>query len=170
MAALDFEQLFRFAAGDLRRFLSRRISCPHTVSDLIQEAFVKLMGASPLTEIRDARAYLFRTAANLAVNHGMRQRETTVSHLTHEPGSEIVLEGIDVRTPDRVVDGIRRLHRVMAAIDGLPPRCKEVFILYRFHNVSQEEIAAQLGISLSMVEKHVIRGMRYCREALDEDA
>ncbi|MGC4097118.1 MAG: sigma-70 family RNA polymerase sigma factor [Nitrospira sp.] len=170
MAALDFEQLFRFASGDLRRYLSRRISCPHTVSDLIQEAFVKLMGASPLTEIRDARAYLFRTAANLAVNHGTRQRETTVSSSTHEPDSETVLEGVDVRTPDRVVDGIRGLHRVMAAIDDLPPRCKEVFILYRFHNVSQEAIAAQLGISLSMVEKHVIRAMRYCHEALDENA
>src|SRR5262249_38484360 len=98
------------------------------------------MSASPFTEIRDARAYLFRTAANLAVNHGMRQRETTVSHLPHEPGSAIVLEGTDVRTPDRVVDGMRQLQRVMNVIDCLPPRCKEVFILYRFHNVSQEVI------------------------------
>ncbi len=169
MATLDFEQLFRFASGDLRRYLSRRVTCPHTVSDLIQEAFVKLMGASPATDIRDARAYLFRTATNLAINHGTRQRETTVAS-AHEPGAETVLEGTDVRTPDRVVDGIHRLQRVMTAIDGLPPRCKEVFILYRFHNVSQEAIAAQLGISLSMVEKHVIRAMRDCREALDENA
>lgn len=132
MAALDFEQLFRFASGDLRRFLSSRISSPHTVSDLIQEAFVKLMSASPLTEVRDARAYLFCTAANLAINHGTRQRETTVSSSGHEASSETVLEEADVRTPDRVVNVIQQLQRIMNVIDCLPPRCKEVFISIDF--------------------------------------
>jgi len=40
-----FEQLFYSTADDLRRFLSRRIACPHTVADVMQEVFLKLMGA-----------------------------------------------------------------------------------------------------------------------------
>lgn len=167
MTSHDVEQLFLSAGDDLRRFLSRRIACPHTVSDLMQEAFLKLMGRQPAAEIRDPRGYLFRIASNLAINHGTRRRD--LDALSSEPDSGPAADRAlrDDRTPERVVAGPDRLRRVMEAIESLPSRCKEVFILYRFHHMNQTEIAAQLGISLSMVEKHVIRAMRACREARD---
>ncbi|BCA56539.1 ECF sigma factor [Nitrospira sp. KM1] len=167
MAAQDYEQLFHSAGDDLRRFLSRRITCPHAVSDMMQEAFLKLMGAQPATDIKDPRAYLFRIAANLAINHGTRRRDVAPPSAVSN-STEALPEVSDERTPERVVEGNRQLRRVMDAIESLPERCKEVFILYRFHSMSQTEIAEQLGISVSMVEKHVIRAMRYCRDARDQ--
>lgn len=164
----DFEELFHSARNDLRRFLSRRVACPHTVSDLMQEAFLKLMGAPPATDIRDPRAYLFRIAANIAINHGRSSRETLLPACAPTLSDERSLEIVDERTPERVLDGNRQLQRVMEAIESLPPRCKEVFVLYRFHNLSQANIAEKLGISPSMVEKHVIRAMRNCRDARDQ--
>lgn len=128
MATQDFEKLFYSTGADLRRFLSGRIACPHTVSDMMQEAFLKLMGAPPTTDIRNARAYLFRIAANLVINYGTRRREPIVPVLDEDGALSRDLS--DERTPERIVDGSRRLRHVMEAIASLPPRCKEVFILY----------------------------------------
>ena len=168
MAAQDYERLFHSAGDDLRRFLSRKVSCPHTVADIMQEAFLRLMGAQPSTDIRDPRAYLFRIAANLAINHVTRGKDTIDPCDVEQASSATASALSEERTPERVVQGNQQLQRVMEAIDGLPSRCKTVFILYRFHTLSQETIAARLGISVSMVEKHVIRAMRCCREARDD--
>ncbi|NUN93421.1 MAG: hypothetical protein HUU04_06550, partial [Verrucomicrobiae bacterium] len=106
------------AGDDLRRFLSRRIACPHTVSDLMQEAFLKLMGRQPAAEIRDPRGYLFRIASNLAINHGTRRRD--LDALSSEPDSGPAADRSlrDDRTPERVVAGADRLRRVMEAIES----------------------------------------------------
>lgn len=135
----------------------------------MQEAFLRLMGAQPSGDIRDPRAYLFRIAANLAINHASRRKNTVDPTEAEERPSLDTKALSEERTPERVVQGNQQLQRVMTAIDNLPNRCRTVFVLYRFHHMSQTDIAAQLGISLSMVEKHVIRAMRCCREALGSD-
>jgi RNA polymerase sigma factor (sigma-70 family) len=67
------------------------------------------------------------------------------------------------RTPEQ--DAISRdlLDRIGAAIDALPSRCREAFVLNRIHGLSHEEVARQMGISRSAVEKHVMRGLHACR-------
>jgi len=52
------------------------------------------------------------------------------------------------------------------AIDTLPPRCREIVILSRLHNVPQREIAARLGIAVETVEQQVARGVKRCAEHL----
>ncbi|ORE87324.1 ECF sigma factor [Oceanococcus atlanticus] len=64
----------------------------------------------------------------------------------------------------------QQLLDVLRAIADLPPRCREVFVLYRFKSLSQAQIAEQLGISRNMVERHVMRAMRSCRAVMDTDA
>jgi RNA polymerase sigma factor (sigma-70 family) len=54
-----------------------------------------------------------------------------------------------------------------AAIEALPPKCRQVFIMRRFHDLSQDEIARRLGVSRNMVEKHLRLALERCRAALD---
>ena len=65
----DFDALFRLCAKDLMAFLRRRVASAEVASDLAQEAFYRLMRSDAKTAPDDARAYLFRTAANLAIDH-----------------------------------------------------------------------------------------------------
>ena len=60
-----------------------------------------------------------------------------------------------------------RICILIEAVNELPPRCREVFLLSRFDDLSNGQIAERLGISRNMVEKHVIKAMVHCRRRLD---
>lgn len=70
-------------------------------------------------------------------------------------------------------DGAQHLHlaqqieALRVAIDGLPPRCRQVFLLHRLHDMTQEEIAQAFGISRNMVARHVARAMQDLRPLLN---
>ena len=51
----------------------------------------------------------------------------------------------------------------VAAIEALPPRCREAFILHVFDDMPHAEIARAMGVSCSMIEKHIVRGMVACK-------
>ncbi|BGE84578.1 hypothetical protein Ms3S1_10140 [Methylosinus sp. 3S-1] len=114
-------------------------------------------------EVREAGSLLRSTAANLAKDHARRLRSE---------GAAIV-GGLDVDallapslSPEARLDAEETLARFRAALDALPPRCRQVFVMRRFENLHQEEIARRLGISRNMVEKHLRTAFRQLRGAL----
>lgn len=70
---------------------------------------------------------------------------------------------------DRVVGGARELQRVEQLIEGLPLKCRRVFVLRRIHGVSQREIARLLGITQAAVEKQATRGLKLIMKSLEGD-
>jgi len=70
--------------------------------------------------------------------------------------------------PERIVAGKEEIEYLSQAIAELPPKCRHVFLLHKVRGKSHREIAAHLGISQNMVEKHIIKGMAHCRQRLDE--
>ena len=58
----------------------------------------------------------------------------------------------------------QRVRLLAEVIDELPPRQREVFLMHKFDGLSHAEIAEKLGISRSMVEKHVMRALAFCRD------
>lgn len=73
-------------------------------------------------------------------------------------------------TPDRQHQGVSELDLLEQAINGLAPRCREVFILHKVYEVSQAEVAQRMGISIKTVEKHLRLGMAACREQLERSS
>lgn len=70
--------------------------------------------------------------------------------------------------PARILEGRQRLALLADSIHALPPRCRDVFVMYRIHGVAQGDIAQHLGISTKTVEKHLRLGTSACRRALQE--
>ena len=58
------------------------------------------------------------------------------------------------------------MNQLLALIDNLPPRCKEAFVLYKFEGLSHAEIAKKMGISINMVEKHIINALVICKKGM----
>ena len=69
---------------------------------------------------------------------------------------------------ERVVWSKQQVARLTRAIEELPPKCRQVFLLIKFHHWTHAEVATRLGISQSTVVKHMIKAVDYCRSRLDE--
>jgi RNA polymerase sigma-70 factor (ECF subfamily) len=148
----------------LKRFLRRFVNSPEDVADIAQEAFVRAFAAEADRSIDSPKAFLFKTARNLAINEIARK-----SHMATEPlgdlGDENVLDNTQVAV-DEAVDGRERVRQLARAIAELPPQCAKVFVLRKMQGLPQKEIAARLNISVRTVENHVAQGLLRCRAYL----
>jgi RNA polymerase sigma-70 factor (ECF subfamily) len=147
---------------DLLRFLTRRVGA-HDAPDLAQEAIARVLSYAEREPVREASSLLRSTAANLAKDHARRRRTE----------DRCVVGGLDIDdllapslSPEARLEAEETMARFEAALDSLPPRCRQVFVMRRFEDLHQEEIARRLGISRNMVEKHLRAAFRHLRGAL----
>jgi RNA polymerase sigma-70 factor (ECF subfamily) len=155
-SAIKDELDARFRASLLAYFL-RRTGSPQEAEDLTQETFVRLIGSSTFENADEARAFVFRVASNLLRDRARSQtrlRRFPTLPLDSVAGDEPKLvEGID---PERVLISRENLSEVLACLDELGERTKNIFILFRLEGMRHKGIAAFYGISVSTVEKHVM--------------
>jgi RNA polymerase sigma-70 factor (ECF subfamily) len=156
--------LFYQYSGELLRFLTAKLGCREQAADVVQDTFVRIRCLKDLAAVDQPRAFLYKTALNLTVDLFRRQRvraERIVQlEATEEVPSTIPSQDVEVEAKERV----RLLYD---AIADLPPKCRQVFLLHKFMDISHAEIAARLGISKNMVEKHVMKAMSRCRERVE---
>jgi RNA polymerase sigma-70 factor (ECF subfamily) len=67
------------------------------------------------------------------------------------------------RGVEQQASGQEQMRLLLRVVNGLPPKCRDVFVLRMIEGLSQFEIAERLGISVSTVEKHLARGLRQCK-------
>lgn len=160
MTASLVQDLHRQEEGRIRRFFMRRLRNAADAADATQETFLRLLSLQQKTVIENPQAYLFQIAKSVA-NKTARERAANAAIFT----SEIDYTDLAAEAPDqeRIVGGRQALLLMAKAIEELPPRCQEVFILSRLHGLANGEIAGMLGISRNMVEKHIIRALLHCR-------
>lgn len=158
------EELYQRHHGALRRFLKRLLRCDEAAADAAQDAYLRLLRLAPRQPVEDPRAYLFQVAANVARDR--LAREQTRGRHTE---SGVPEEDMDCPRPGPEAQAAaeQRLRLLSQAVAGLPPRCREVFLLSRVDGLGNADIAARLGISRNMVEKHIIKALVRCRQALD---
>jgi RNA polymerase sigma-70 factor (ECF subfamily) len=150
----------RALIGKLRRLLRSRGRSPDDIDDLMQEAFLRLQVYCRKHVVQHEEAFLVRTVLNLSAEQGRRARRAVFS-----TAEEDLLNVIDTSPDaDEILAGQQRLQRLMLGLQRLPPRSREVFLLHRSDGLSYVEIATQLGISISMVEKHIARAAFFLRD------
>lgn len=158
----DLVALFGEIRPELLRLLVTRTQNPDLAADLTQDIFVKLMALDvALPDRQQARAYIFRMAINLAIDRA--RMDTRRAQILD--GAQVLFEdaGPNPETLAVTRDQIRRVERALAE---LPAKCGEVLMLVRMHGLSHREVAEQLGVSVSLVEKYQLRALRHCRHRL----
>jgi RNA polymerase sigma factor (sigma-70 family) len=150
----------------VRTWLKRWTSRAQDIDDVIQEAYCRLAAMDDVTHVGNGRAYLFQTTRNIVLEQVRRSKIVRIDNLTDLGFSNIM---DDAPSVDRVVSGARELQRVQQLIEGLPPKCRRVFILRRVHGVAQRDIAERLGLTQAAVEKHAARGLKLILKWLEND-
>jgi RNA polymerase sigma-70 factor (ECF subfamily) len=136
------------------------------IDDVIQEAYCRLAAMDDVTHVGNGRAYLFQTTRNIVLEQVRRSKIVRIDNVTDMSALSIVDEAPPL---DRALSGARELQRVAKLIEGLPPKCRRVFVLRRIHGVSQQEIARMLGVTQAAVEKQASRALKLIVKGLECD-
>lgn len=131
--------------------------------DVAQDACMRALDVQEPRSVRDPIRYLFRIARNLVID---RRRKRVREAVLSESLAVIECGSSTQADPERILAGKQDLKRVLAAIESLPPRCRQAFTLHRFGGLSYAAIARQMGVSTSMVEKHIAEAMVRVTRAL----
>jgi len=156
------KQLFDEHNRTLIGFLRARLRSEAEARDVAQEAYVRLLELDNLNAVGFLRSYLFRVAANLAVD---RLRYRTVREDPALAGDDSSL--LDERDPERIAIASEELGVVRTVIQKLPIKCRQAFIWYVFEGQGTTEIASRLGLSDRMIRMYIAQTLAVCRAELD---
>lgn len=151
--------LYEAHHGWLVARLRRKLGCAWDAADLAQSTFVRVLTAKdqPLNEVIEPRAYLTTIAQRLLSNH-LRRKQIENAYLEAlaslpEPTSP---------APDVQLMVLETLVAIDRLLGGLPVVARKAFLLWRLEDLTQEEIAAQLGISRTSVRRHLANAAERC--------
>src|SRR5579864_9358241 len=118
--AVLIERLFREHNEALIRFLRGRVGSQNEAREVAQEAYVRLLSLDQPGAVSYLRAFLFKTAANIAIDR--RRRHQNFDKVTG--GGQLFMEFAENRTPERLVAGEQTLRHLGHLIESMPPKCQ----------------------------------------------
>mgnify|MGYP000374461960 CR=1 FL=1 len=155
---------FKEHERDLVLFLAARLKSIFLAQDLAQELYIKVSEMEDAGAVRNKRAYLFRMAANLATDH--QRGEARRAELLAEAES-FLADPLETATPERTLVARDELARLEQALAELPELSRKIFLLSRFEEKSQREIAAIVGLSPAAVFKHIRKVLDHLAQVRD---
>ncbi|MBN8677431.1 MAG: RNA polymerase sigma-70 factor [Chitinophagales bacterium] len=156
-----FNRHYPLLLSDIYRLVQDESTC----EDLAQELFVDLWNKRESLDIHTSlRAYLRRAAVNKTLNYLKSQKR-----FQYEESDDLNNMADHSDRDIRQKESQESLEKVLhAAIDTLPEKCRLVFNLSRFEQLSHKEIAEKLGISVKTIENQITKAMKVLREALTQ--
>lgn len=140
-------------------WLRRKLANPADAADLAHDTFLRLLCKPPqqMQVLREPRAWLSTAAHGLMVDHVRRQA------LERAYAQTLALDPPALHpSPEERLVLIETLVRVDTLLDGLAPKARSAFLLSRLEGLPYAEIARQLGVGLSSVEKYMASALRHC--------
>lgn len=149
----------------LKRFIGRLLRSPADIEDIAQEAFLRAYTVERGREIEQPKSFLFRIAKHLALSQLTRKSRQITDYIEDSVDSEVI--PVESSAEDEIC-ALQALGLHCEAVAALAPQCREVYLLRKVHGLSHKQIAAQLGIAVSTVEKHLMKAVEKCDRYIGE--
>ncbi len=157
--AAGLEALFRCYHTTLCRTALRIVNDPLAAEDIVQDFFLQLWQKhSNISEIDQVEAYLKRSVRNRSLNY-LRDQQRIPQGEDDFPDLPLTDNSAAVE-----LELAELQNKVDQAIDALPERCRLVFVLKQFEEMTYKEIAEQLDISPKTVENQMARAYKLLRD------
>lgn len=154
--------LFRHHNRDAVRFAARLVGDRDGGEEVVQNAWLRLSARQNTSPIEHPKTYLFAATRNAAIDFTLRRQREWSRRVDFDALTDTDLaDGTLVTYEHR-----RQLARLAVYLNELPQACREAFIMNKLEGYTHPEIADRLGISVSMVEKHMVRALLHCRNLL----
>lgn len=156
MTTKEFEISFRKLYLPLGMYALRIVDDADVAEDLEQDAFMKAwLYIENGGEIENFPSFMYRTVRNVCLSYIRNKQETLDA--SHIP--DVGEEEIDTSFRDA---------RIWKAIDMLPEKCREVFLMSKHYGLTNEEIADELGVSIKTVKNHMTKAFSRLREKMSD--
>jgi RNA polymerase sigma-70 factor (ECF subfamily) len=175
LSTLDAEHRRHWFRSEILPLESQLLRCarrycrasPDEAQDLVHEAFAKIIAYEGWVNVANPSGFAFRVLSNIARDALRRRKVVSI-----EAGGDLERFHLVDDQPDPEMcavysDELRNLHALIAS---MPTQMRRVFTLRKVYGLSQNDIAVRLGLTVSTVEKHVVRGLRFCSERMDRSA
>ncbi len=156
-----FDSVFNTYAKDLKRFLFFKFNCMASAEDVLQDTFIKLWNNCNKVEFAKVKSYIFTIANNLFLDfkrHEAVVRNHKKSYTNHNTSE----------SPEFLMIEEEFLIKVEKAIESLPEKQREVFLLSRMEKKKYKEISEKLDISIKTVEKRMHNALLIMREKIGD--
>lgn len=162
LAQQPLETLYKDHHTWLKSWLRKKLGCSHYAADLAQDTYLRLLITGNTPSATDSRRYLVRIANGLVVDLYRRRRVEAayLESISYLPGQEVP----DSETRQLIIE---TLLEIDAMLDGLQTKVRHAFLLRQLDGLSYRDIAVQLDVSLSSVEKYVAQALAACYIAVN---
>ncbi|MDD0974078.1 sigma-70 family RNA polymerase sigma factor [Pseudomonas sp. TNT2022 ID681] len=144
---------------ELVSFLNARLGNRQVAEDVAHDAYVRVLERAGADAIEHPRAFLYRTALNLVID-GHRRNQLRQSEPLEVLDND---ERFFSPAPQHSMDLNQRLELMQRALAELSGNCRDCFLLRKLEGLSHQDIAERMGVSRSVVEKHIVNAMKHCR-------
>ena len=155
--SIDFESLFRYNFRPLCLYALHYLGDTGASEDIVQECFATLWEKLQQgTDVANRRAYLYMTVRNRCLD-ALRKKGLPTESLRPNDTYGIIDD-------DEAQESSQTEARLWTAIDSLPDKCREVFVLSKRDGLKYEEIAEELGLSVNTVRNQVSKALKILKE------
>jgi RNA polymerase sigma-70 factor (ECF subfamily) len=166
-----FEQIYKLHHRYVHAQARRVINDPHRAEDITQEAFLRLVRQLLTCDGQlKLRAWLHRTATNLAIDEHRRSRTVQQYQDQRSPLDELprTLERNDKGHPEQEAESSEVRRAIREVIDSLPERYRSILALRELEGLDYVSIAKTMNLSVSAVESLLFRARRRFTEAYQQ--
>lgn len=160
----SIERLFARHSRGLQAFFRRRVRTQPDVDDLTQEVYLRMLRISEAEVIHNPEAYLYTVASHLMREHAVGERRRVNMVDVTDPAVVSML--VELSHLDYETDRDLRVRRLREVLSQLPANCHAAIVMAYRHEMPYEAIAAQLGVSVSMVKKYIRQALAHCRKRM----
>ncbi|MDO6560761.1 RNA polymerase sigma factor [Paraglaciecola chathamensis] len=156
-----FTKLYLASRESLSRLVASIVP-PHEIEDVVQETYVRICQAKNAEKILSKKSFMYTTARNLALDYQKKAATKLLDDSVEWSERESLIDDGDY---DRVLNNVitnDEFSTFCEAVRQLPTQCRKVFVLKKVYGYSQKEIAKDMGLSESTVEKHISAGLKRC--------
>lgn len=154
-------RLFHEHNRALVSFLRAKLHNDQEAREVAQEAYVKLLQLESPGVVSFLQAYLFKIASNIAID---RIRHQAVGEKLVREEAALFDEVDETASPERNLLARDELDRISKAMERLPEKCRQAFVLHVLMERPLAQVAAEMNLSARMVSYYIVRGLEVCKE------